>query len=80
MSKLQIYPIAVFKYKGPDDDNNSILHFFVGSTIEKIMQDHRREFFVVQRYVPSKGMSPNIIRCDLNIRRYPNLDIEKLGE
>jgi len=33
-----------------------------------------KEAFIVQRYIPAKGVGPSVIRCNLTVERYPYID------
>ena len=74
-SKGLIFPIAVSKFTGDDHDNASELHYFTNSILNTIVRNHQREYFIIQRYVASRGFCPSLIRCELSIKRYPDIDV-----
>jgi hypothetical protein len=46
--------------------------------LSQLIVGHNKCLMIVQRYIPTKGSNPSIVRCDLNIDRYPDVDIGKL--
>ena len=72
--RREVIPIAMLKRKSPSNDTLSDLHFLTHGLLSKLMQMHRQDEFICQRFVPSKGFCASVIRCDLTIDRLPHFD------
>ena len=44
--------------------------------LDYIMKAHQREHFIVQRFIPAAGLCPAMIRCELTIRRFPEINFQ----
>ena len=76
--KTNFFPIAMLKTPGDDSNNETEMIYFPNCIIDKIMNYHTREIFIIQRFVLNKGMSPSLVRCIVNLRHYPQINVDKV--
>ena len=69
----RFWPIAIFKMNGEDNDNFTEKLFFASTVLEKIMNYHTREQFLVQQFITSKSKSPSLIRTVVEIDHFPQI-------